>query len=244
MPYKKIYRPSKRRPAYYALGPRGMSSMRVYTRCRPKAPRISRNRLASFKKYKTFDSYGATLSMVPNAGSRFTSFDITSNIDHGDLVNQRQTNKILLNKFFGKFTFVNTAVTARYVRFWMVSLRGSSAAADTTSWTDLFIQDDFTKTGTTGGVGDQILRLNHDEYKVHLDRTLRIPGSGDGVPNMRDVKIKKFMRHIATYLYNSSDNRSGNLHFGWCVSEETGTAVGAGIVYCDYSFTQYFKDLK
>lgn len=193
----------------------------------------------SSPKYR---AYSGTLSMATNDSSRTTSYELT-NIATGDLVTTRGSNTTLSESLFGRWNLVNNASTARYARFCILGLRGSESAADATNWSDLFVNSSFTKTAPVGTTIDKLYKINRDEYKVYMDFSVRIPGTGDGVPNVKEVQIKKRIGTLAKWVYSSSDCRSGTLWLVMTTCEESGQATSATTIDGTYSFTFYFKDM-
>lgn len=188
------------------------------------------------------DNSGTVLQMAPNAASRVTSYVLNS-IALGDLLTQRGSTKILNRFLILNMSVSNFSATGRYVRVFILGLRGSQSPADTTNWTDLYIDSAFNKSGPTGEAGNLVLRPNRDEYKVYYDRTIRIPGTADGQSNARKLYVNKKLNVITDYLYNSTVARDGPLYLVWTAFEEAGTSASADFVNVNFRWAHYFQDV-
>lgn len=193
------------------------------------------------------DSSAAQIVFNPGAGAPvlFTSFMLPT-IAQGNLYNQRLTNNVRIKYVDGLFVAANAHTVGRYLRFSVVGLRGSNNAADTTNWTDLYVDpSSLVKNGPSGSSFDQFQKINKDEYTRIYDKTFYIPGTTEGEPNSTRVqKLKLRMNRLVQYVFNSSDIRNGSFWLVIQCMEKTGSTPTNAAVYMDYRVITYYNDVR
>lgn len=192
------------------------------------------------RKSRTYESN--TLALVPNAGN--LTYICLTTLGDGTASDERISNTVISKGIYGIFNMVNTAATARYVRFLIVSPRGSINAHDVVTWNDLLVSAGYVKTNPVGTNLDITRRVNKDEYICYYDKTVKVFGTADALPDTKKFKLSKKYNIPAKYVYSSQVAREGGLYLVWFASEDAHTAAGASAVNVSYSFTTYHQDAQ
>jgi len=183
-------------------------------------------------------------SMAPNAATRINTERITD-ISRGELINQRDCDLIFSRRVFIRLLATNNNTSARYLRMALITLAGSTSAADTALWSDLLINSTYTKTGPVGTSEDALYRINRDEYRVISDKFYKIPGLTDNGPaNTLELNLVINTRKVVRYQYNSDSERSNPMWLLWWVCEREGTAAAAATVGIAYSVSHYYTEIN
>lgn len=226
-------RPFSARPVY-------RRRRRVY---KPKVPRVRPTGMRLGKRHIQKGLNGSVI-LTPNATSYHT-FEIT-NITLGDKLDQRASDKILSRGLWFRGIALNDSTTIpRYIRVLLLTLRGSESPADTSTWTDLFIDNTYTKTGITGGSFDAVYAVNQDEYKVFFDRVYKIGAAANDTVMNGTTEFTFFAptRKIVKYAYNSTDIRRNPLVCVILACESKGQPPSANAVDLTYAWSHYFTDV-
>lgn len=149
-------------------------------------------------------------SIIPS-GTSYRAQALTE-IVKGDLLTNRQTNLIYVNNVRMRLNLRNTHGYARGFRVVVVQLRGSVQSADTTAWSDLFINSTFNKYGPTGTDYDGTLRINQDEWNLVYDRKFQINGTTSGEAPSKFLNINIPIKKYVSYAYGSTSPRKGSMH--------------------------------
>lgn len=210
-------------------------------------PKINKNAVftvpISQMKQVSTDSSGGPVSFNI-AVTPYTSYSLTS-ITQGDLYDNRATNNIRVRSLDLEFAFTNFNTAGRYVRGIVVGLRGSVNAGSTSVWDDIYrTPSTFAKLGPGGTTMDIMNNVNKDEYKVILDKTIYVPGSSDGAPVTKHIRLNKKMSNLVQYAHNSTDARSGALWLFINPCESAGVTPVATVLSMHYRLTTWFNDVR
>jgi len=209
-------------------------------------PRVVHARPTGMRLGKRHIQKGLNGSVIltPNA-TNYHSFEIT-NIALGDKLDNRASDKILSRGLWFRALALNDSTTIpRYIRVLLLTLRGSESPADTVNWTDLFIDNTYTKTGVTGGSFDAVYSVNQDEYKVLFDRVWKVGAAANDTVMNGTTEFTFFAptRKIVKYAYNSTDIRRNPLVCLIMACESKGQPASANAVDITYSWSHYFTDV-
>lgn len=213
---------------------------RIRLRRKPRYYRRKRNVIKFGQKHIKV-SENLAVDLAPTAGTNFHMVQL-SDISVGDLLNQRNTDKVWSRGMFLRMMVRNEHTTPRYVRMALLTLSGSTQTADVTNWTDIFTTATYSKTTFNGHSNDVIYRINQDEYKVLGDYTYRVGAANDGVSTLsisRYFKISKLIR----YNYNSTNERKNPLYFIFWTCESEGVTANAAHTSIGYSISHYYTDV-
>lgn len=178
-----------------------------------------------------------------NSTALYESKNLTGEVDLGDKFDQRNSNNIFNHYICVKINANNTHTKPRYLRCLIVSLRGSSAAGDVSTWSDLLINSDYTKSAPTGLAETMLYRINKDEYKVYMDRTMKI-GTDANSSTSRQVKFLVKPKCVTQYAYNSStDIRRNPIYIIFLISEVEGEAANAANLNYTYQVIHSYSDV-
>lgn len=214
-----------------------------------------------FKKYKKRKKYGKlstrklrlgqvhSISFLSSGGSALDSTNgfyahRLSAIALGDVYNQRKMNNILSTRVDFLGSFYNVHTEPRVIRFALIQLRGSSDTADTSTWTDLFVSNDFTKTGISTGSSTQNVtyNINQDEYKVLANKTYTIRENGDNCSKIIKFSVKT--NKVIKYEYNSTDERRGSMYLLIWYGEAANQSTNAADLALTYRIDHNYVDIE
>lgn len=169
--------------------------------------------------------FNATLDMSP-AATNYYSFTL-SDIGLGDKYDERNTDMVYMNSATLRLSARNEHTTPRFLRMLVLKLSDSDQNKDTTTWTDLFINNNYTKTAPNGSTNDILYTVNKDEYRVIYDDIVRVGCANDGQSTLNyrvNIPIKKLIK----WAYNTaSDVRKNKLWFVILNTESEGVTVNA-----------------
>lgn len=220
-----------------------------YKALKRRSRRYKRNQLRgnsrrpmSTLKFNAIDSSAGATGL--QSASPFTSFDIT-NITRGDEYTERSSNNICVKSWTLRLSLANAHTAGRFLRTVIVGLRGAQNAGDTATWTDLLLDPSgLSKNAPTGINFDLIASINRDEYICYFDKTVKIPGTNDGMSNSTHCYHRKKMSHLVNYVAGSTDVRKGKL---WCImfyGEEAGVSPAAVNLSVNYaSIVRYYDTM-
>lgn len=181
------------------------------------------------KHVHTQEEYSGNL----NSTTKFRAFNLWNVINIGDKLDERQSNNILSRYIAFKLSMYNTVSTPRFVRILLVQLRGSTATADTLTWSDLFMVANFTPSAPTGLADQLVLRVNGDAYRTLYDKVVRVGGSGSDKPDSTTTHIMKTRKMIKYDYNNSAISRSGAMYLVLVYGEAEGLASNPNdLHYC------------
>lgn len=127
----------------------------------------------------------------------------------GDLFTNRASMLIYMRNINLRLNIRNKHGYSRGFRIMVVQLRGSVQAADTTSFSDLFVNSTWNKYGPTGTDYDGTLRVNQDEWNLIYDKKFKIPGTTSGDNPSTFIQLNIPIKKYVSYAYNSSSPRKG-----------------------------------
>lgn len=180
--------------------------------------------------------------METATSARYHSFKITD-ISHGDLLDQRNTDKVYSKGLFFRATLRNEHTTPRMLRIMAITLRGSTASADTATWADILISSAFTKTAPSGYTNDILYRVNRDEYLVLFDRVFTIGVANDG-GTTKMINFWAPTRKLVSFLYNSDENRKNPIYILMLLTECEGQLTSSNHLSIGYSASHYYTDVE
>lgn len=220
----------------------------------PTRKRLPRRRRAAKKRYprsrrstlrmgdhKALVNDDGNLLMHTNSVSRTAPFNLTQ-ITKGDLFSQRGTNLTYFKNVLLNISYRNPLTTLRFLRITVVTLRGSTAAADTVTWTDLFQSAAYVPAGNTGLDDSTIVRVNSNEYKKVYDRSFKLMPTGAGTSNAGRIRISIPIRKIVSYPYENNAPRKNATWMIWNLCEAAGVAVSASNTSFSYTVSTHFYD--
>lgn len=179
------------------------------------------------------------------AVNRYKSEDISS-IGLGDDYAQRQTNNILSKGLSVTMVMNNNNIGSdRYLRMTIVALRGSQTGADVSTWTNLFINSDYS-TLAPDGSNTTVKRINKDLYKVWCDKVFKIPATPATVNESKNSKFVKMwcpFRKIIKYGFNTLNVREHACFFVLTLCESAGNILSTASLDIDYSLRFFFTDI-
>lgn len=206
--------------------------------------RIPFNRSISQKKYHALDSSAGPTSFDLTV-TPYTSYQLSS-ITQGDGYQQRATNNIRIRSVNFQANFNNFHTTDRFVRIMIVSLRGSSSTASTTTWGDIYADPSAlgTKSGPNATTVATVLTINRDEYKVLHDSQIRVPGTNSGQSTTKKINIYRNINHLVQYVVDSTDTREGAIWLVLNPCEASGVAANANVLSMHYKLVVKFNDVR
>lgn len=189
------------------------------------------------KSYGWYDS-----SYIPSTTARIKSRNI-SEIDKGDLLDNRQTNLVYLKNVQYTETLRNLANTTRYLRIIFLSVRGSLNSIDATNWNDLLLDTTFTKFAVQGRDLDAVARINQDEYVKIFDKVIKIPGAGSNENPAKLVRLNIPIKKYISYTYNDHFARKNAVYMISFMCESSGINPGALAVNSDGQLVTHYYDV-
>lgn len=186
------------------------------------------------------------MSLNPTTAAKYLDFTF-HNIVLGDESDQRLGDKILSKGIYFRGV-CNNQYTAhpRYLRIALLSLRGSTNGADTTTWGDLMINSNFTKVAPNGYSNDVIQRMNRDEYVVLFDRFWKVPAGGDQAGSVGTAEIQFYARTKKLIKWahaSSTDVRKNPLYLVMWICEAEGVTPYNASVDMALSISHYYNDV-
>lgn len=162
----------------------------------------------------------------------------------GDLLTNRQTNLIYVNNLSLRLNIRNTYGFSRGFRIAIVQLRGSVQSADTTSWSDLFVNSTYNKYGPTGTDYDGTLRINQDEWKIVYDRKFIVNGTTSGDNPTKFLNLNIPIKKYVSYAYNSTSPRKGSMHIIFMAYEAPQVSPNVAAVEIEGEGQLHFYDIN
>lgn len=168
-----------------------------------------------------------------------------SAITKGDNYVNRRSNLVFIRNLQYREVLKNAFTTPRYIRVMVVTLRGSSSAADIANFSDIFYNSSYVKTGPTGNDADMVHRINSDEYSKVYDRTFMIAGTTSGVPSTKTLKLNiNINKYVSFPVVDGTSPRKNATYLVVTTAEAAGITPNSTAINTEGELTLHFQDVN